>query len=558
MGNFFRTPAAPPGRHGAAALAVAAATMGLLLSAQVQNTGLVGEVAVTWSAHRPQALLALGPPVGTERPEPGGEAAVRRGPLRWGPTRPTLRLGGWPLMVNAYTGALPDLPAVIAARLGATEGALRWALRGAAALLTLGVGRALWRAGAPLAAGITALLLATRWDLQVYRVWLGGTELALVLAAGALCAAMLQPGPRGRAWVAAGLMIGLHAKITFVASACGLLLGGALAGALPRGWARAALLGAGLGLAPAALAAALELGPGAALPHLPSHDRIDLQLGRVWAALRGEAPGAREAAPTLWRALTDPSAFLADAYQLPPSARPPPLAAALGLCGWIFAGIGALAPGAGGLRPADRLRRALHLGLPLQLTLLWAFAHDLHHLAQAAVPAALWAGLCLARLARRAGPASWLVAVALGTPAAGSGALALLQTDALLDAAPGPMVSARGQREVAALLRAAGAQRVVLCDYEAWGSLDPLVPEVELRHAWPAAATGAPGLSAALLGEAQGGHLLTLRASAPFIYNWSAEGPALEAAAAELGLRVRPVGALPGRRAALWAVERAP
>ncbi|MFM2246230.1 MAG: hypothetical protein RL071_2304, partial [Pseudomonadota bacterium] len=425
MGNFFRAPRPPPATWAVRCAAVAAATLGLLLSAQVQNAGLVGEVAVTWSARRPQALLALGPPVGAERAEPGGEAAVRRGPLRWGPTRPTLRVAGLPLMVNAYTGALPDLPALLAARLGATEGGLRWGMRGGAALLTLAVARAVRRGGAPLAAAIAALLLATRWDLQVYRVWLGGTELALVLAAGALCAAMLLPGPRARVWIAAGLALGLHAKITFLASACGLLAGGALAGALPRGWVRAALAGAALGLAPAGLAAALELGPGAALPHLPSHDRIDLQLGRVWAALRGEAPGAREAAPTLWRALTDPSAFLADAYRLPDAARPPALAAALGLSGWILALIGALSPGPGGLRPSDRLRRALHLGLPLQLTLLWAFAHDLHHLAQAAVPAAAWAGLCLARLAARAGPARWVVAVALAAPAAGAGALAL-------------------------------------------------------------------------------------------------------------------------------------
>jgi hypothetical protein len=80
-----------------------------------------------------------------------------------------------------------------------------------------------------------------------------------------------------------------------------------------------------------------------------------------------------------------------------------------------------------------------------------------------------------------------------------------------------------GQAELVAMVRGAGARRVVTTDYELYGAMDLLAPEVRWVHAWPAVARGERDVEA-LRTLASGGYYLSVRPSAPLIYDWRAKG----------------------------------
>lgn len=545
-------------RLGAGAGLLWALALGFGLSfTTLTEVGVVGEVAASW-AQPPAVLISVDPRIRSHGGAPGDGAAGRRlGPLRWSPTRPTLTLGPLPLQVNAYTGGLPDWPtraAVAAAGLPGAR-ALHLLLGGGLVGVVWALG---WRLGGARVAVLAALLLATRWDFWVWRAMLGGTELALIAASLALFFGLSGAAGAGRGrWLAAGLALGLHAKVTFLLSAAPLWLAAPRFGRRigPRGrWA--GLLGLGLGAGPALLAALLASLSDPAAPSVRSHDSLALQLGRVAGLLRGEA-GSREQLGNLARWMLDPSPFLVRAWGADPALLPGPAAgAALGL-GWALALIGLVA-GWRRAGPAGAALRGLTVALPLQVLLLLIFARDLHHLGQLAGLAALWTALCYAGLADRLSGGRPARAAALGlvlaAPAALGGALSLRSVDPLLRSAPAPTLSASGQAALLSLLDESGAKRVVLCDYEASGALELLRPGLQLDNAWGAASHGRAGLVEELVAAAAGDHLLVLRASAPLIYNRAPSPGQLQAVAAGLGLRVEAVGALPNGRAALYRV----
>jgi hypothetical protein len=255
----------------------------------------------------------------------------------------------------------------------------------------------------------------------------------------------------------------------------------------------------------------------------------------------------------------EPLAFLERAYG---ASGAPELRAAAAL-GWAALAVGAAAAARAGPEGGAH-RRAVGL-LVLQVALLLLLGRDLHHLGQAAPALALAAGLGAERLARRL-PAPRLALPLLLAPGLVAGLGALAATDPALRTVPTLTFTRGGQEALAGLVRAAGVRRLTVCDYEAMGALEPLLPEVEIAHAWGAASRRPfePGVDAAfpaaLLAHAAGGHLLLLRASAPMVYNLGPEPRALQAVA---GFEVEEVGTLPtpdGRRraATLLAVRKTP
>ena len=531
----------------AALLPPVALYFGLALTS-VQEIGRVGEVAIGWTpGSPPQVAVDLDPARWADGAAPRS-AGHRLGPWVASQTRPVERLevpvlGGWPWMINAHTGGLPDWPARLAAiALGDAGPRLAHLIQGLGVLLaTAALGG---RAAGPRGAVAVGLCLASSWPFIFYRNALGGTENVLLAAVvGGLWA--VEGARAGRPWAlplgALAVAAGVHAKLSFVASAAAI---GVLAWTGPRGGRAIAAGGLGglLGLLPAVWTAAHHRLGVDGHPHVFSHDFPAAQLARLGL---GAAPAREQLGENLRAWAVDPLTFLERAYgaAAPPGAPPIPEAAAAGAWGVLL--LGAAAALRSGPEGGPH-RRAAGL-LLLQVPLLLLIGRDLHHLGQAAPALALAAGLGAERLGRRL-RVPRLALAALLCPAVLGGVYALMRTDPALRTVPTLTFTRSGQAALAALVRGAGVQRLTVCDYEAMGALDPLLEGVTVEHAWGAASRRPfePAVDArfaeALLAHAAGGHLLLLRASAPMVYNLGPEPRALQRVP---GFAVEEVGALP-------------
>ena len=559
-------------------LVVALALYGLLLAHTASALGLVGEVALGWGLDAPpRVLVSLEPPLWADGATPPSAGHVA-GPLVASQVRPLERLVlgplSLPIAINRYTGGLPDWPARLLFLLTGSIAAVQ-VLHG---LLGAGIlwltHRLLRLHGTDIAAAVAVLVLACDWGFLFYRRALGGTELALQ-AALLLClwAAWSRRWGSGRhgLWalaLAAG--VGLLAKLTFVLPLAGLLLALALTrwdhpATRPPDDARwpRALLALALTTAPLWLTALHHLALPAA-PRVQSHDFPGLQWERVVGALTGQRTPTREALGNLEVWALEPLAFFRQAYGATDAAAqagPSPWR----LLGWLLVGLGSLLawrdrhP-----TPKTALLRLLSLALPLQIGALWLAARDLHHLAMLAPLVAAWFGLAAEHLCALVTPprsfARARLALLLALPWMLAGSRDALSTDAVLSTIAVPTFTAAGQQALVELLRAHHVQHLTACDYELYGLIELIAPDIEVTHAWGAASREHGAILPDLLrraagASAEGGHLIVLQPSAPMIYNLRPSGGQLKALGAELGLEVEEVGRLPEKAAVLYRVR---
>ena len=158
-----------------------------------------------------------------------------------------------------------------------------------------------------------------------------------------------------------------------------------------------------------------------------------------------------------------------------------------------------------------------------------------------------------------------MAAAVLVLPWVLSGTAALQATDSVVAQIETPTFRRDGQAELAHLLVDHGVERVWVCDYEAMGALEyglrQLDASVDIVHVWGAASRRAheegmrTRFTAELLQAAAGDHLLTVKASAPMIYNLRTRGRHLTEAARAAGVALSVVAELPGAQATLYRVE---
>ncbi|HND29604.1 MAG TPA: hypothetical protein PLA94_06370 [Myxococcota bacterium] len=514
-----------------------------LAATTLQEVGIVGEVAIAgWLKEPPTVEL-----------EPTDSGERRWGPLVARRTRPTesLEVGGFslPLTVNAYTGGLSDWPVRLAVALFG-QGAAVPTTVGLGALLIVLAHRFLRFHGSDAAPTAAALLLATDWAFLYYRKALGGTEVLLqasfLLVLWALWSRRWKGGRHGTVAIALGVGLGLQAKLTFVAT----VLAFGLSILLSR-WDRQALrppepirriwllLLPLLCVAPLLIAHIHHLFLDA--PLLRSHDAAGLQLQRLWAGLSGGTQD-RESLDNLLYFFGNPLAFFGAAYGA--EAQPP--LSILRLCSFaaVLGGVG-LAWLRPQQSPADALLRFLSMFLPIQLGILLLLNRDMHHLGQMSVGLALLGALGADRLAGQFAPRGMvrrILAVFLLFPAMVAGVGQLWRSDGVLATIPVPTFTRSGQENLQHMLEKANVQRLYVADYESYGLLELLQPELPITQLWPAVAGGRRG--PAILEQARGAHLLVLRASAPMIYNWNPSPRVLEKEARSIGIPVERVDSL--------------
>lgn len=505
----------------------------------VNEVGFVGETDIGWALESPPTVWAGW--------SPGEDTELSRvGPFVASDTRPTevLAVGGAsiPLAINDYTGGLSDWPARFVRAVSGQRDA------GIAMHVALG-GLLLWLShrflrfhGTATAAGAVALLLGTDWVFIFFKKVLGGTEILLqtagLLVIWALWSRRWKGGRHGTIALAVGVGLGLQAKASFGGS----LLAFGVAALLTR-WDRphvkppervhwGVLFGSiTLCLSPLILAHLHRLDyallPAIALDvHPVSHDRVGLQ----WARLGSASALGRESFSNLGRFLGLPLGWLADAWGTDRREAFDPVR----LATQLFVVWGTLLEWWRRTHsPSAALLRYLSLAVPLQLGVLTLLNRDLHHLAQATVPMALWAALALDRVASNfAPPRSWIRAGVLGLlclPAMVSGIRALRNTDPLVRTARSHTFSRDGQAALREVLAQAGVERVVTSTYELYGLVEQLRPTAHVEHVWAAVSRGDRNVDALrrLVGC---DHYLWARGSAPFVYDWHAPGIGKEVA----------------------------
>lgn len=545
----------------------------LLAVFSVNSVGVVGEVAASWALPTPPAVWVDAAPPTYADPTRSPHAAHRIGTTAFGleasQVRPleNLVVGDHriPLAVNRYTGGLPDWPSRLVHTVTGSVRAVTALHVLYGVLLMLFVARILRLGSAPIASGAAILWLSANFDFHFYRKVLGGTEVWLLLGSLLLVRAVWDRRFRGGGmapWgLGLGLALGLHAKSTFVVLVIATVVTTLLTRfdrgerarpvpIAPRRWLLGGLV-ALLGLLPALLAGWHQtLVPES--PHLFSHDYPDLQTQRLlhgWQSLlEGGLAPAREGAGNWLVYWLGPLAFLEPAYQAEPVSFP-----SLGrVLSWGFVGLGTVLAWVDVQR--DRTARTamlrwLSIAVPMASFGLFLLNRDVHHQAMLTGWSALWAGLALAQIASRRAPprsprrAAWTAVLLL--PWLLTGVQECLRFDPLLATSPIHHFREDGQQALEELVRAHQVERLTVCDYDLYGMLDIRLPDVQVDNAWGAMSVGKRDtVLQELLAAAAGGHYLTVRASAPRIYDIDPKDNRLQKAARVAGVVVEPVATL--------------
>ena len=518
------------------------------------NMGVVGEVAWTWVAADPSSNLASPPP------------NVSWGPLTASSTRPmaTLTIGSFnlPLAINLYTGGLADWPARLASPLG-WPAIMAVHLIGGAFFIAL-VHRFLRIHASAIAACCASLLLATDWVFVFFRQALGGTELLLhasvLLCLWSIWSRRWAGGRHGLTAFAAGVGLGLTAKLTFVLSLFPLMLTSLilrqdkprLRPPLPSRWLPI-VLAVTLPMIPMLIAWTMHAQSG--LEALASHDHLATQMSRLSDTFAGKSRPARESIFALQAWLGNGSSFLGPAW----GANAPSWLSTYRFLGWSFILLGS------GLAWLDRdptprlaLTRFCSVFLPLQVACIWIVARDLHHLAIATPTLMILAGLCIdticGHLTAKGSVKRIILAFLCCVPWAWSGINSISGTDQILDTIERPTVSTRGQQNLVNWLNRHDVKRLVTLDYESAGSLDILEPSIEYFHGWTRILTNRRTALTALIKQAEGGHLLVIPQSPAWTYNLRPREADLVQAAERVGVDLVVVDHLPDGAADLYAV----
>jgi hypothetical protein len=270
-------------------------------------------------------------------------------------------------------------------------------------------------------------------------------------------------------------------------------------------------------------------------PVLRSHDGAGLQLQRLWQGLSSGTQDRENLTNTLYF-FGNPLAFFGPAYGA--EAQPPLSMLRVFSFGAVLGGV-VLAWRWPQQSPADALLRFLSMLLPLQLGIILLLNRDMHHLGQLSVGMAMLSGLAADRLAGQFAPRGLIrrfLAIFLLLPAMAAGVGQLWRSDRVLATIPVPTFTHGGQQKLAEMVTKAGVTQLYVADYESYGSLELLLPDLSITQLWPAVAGGLRG--PAILERAKGAHFLVLRASAPMIYNWNPSPAILEKVASSAGIPV--------------------
>ncbi|MEC7985180.1 MAG: hypothetical protein VX278_08445 [Myxococcota bacterium] len=496
--------------------------------------GIVGEVAMGWG-ETPDVWSEIDPVVWGNAANSPSSGSV------WGPfianeTRPQeqLRLGSYtlPLAMNQYTGGVWDWPSRIVYSIYPSPMAVR------IFHILLGgvfIGWIAWlfkRERQNIVAYGCALVLATDWSFTFYKQALGGTEIALQVAIAGLLWVVLYR--KSLFYFLLFLGVGFHAKFPFLFAVLPLLFWMLIFKRWPsKDGFQKGLLAFLVLLSPLLIS---WIHHGQLNGHIRSHDTFSMQWKRVQAAFSFSSQASiRENSSNLLLWLGAPMQFYEQIYDLKPQAW---------LGSWIRLPTLALLSL---VVPFFRRNNDLVFCTAVlisQLLLIAVAAKDMHHFAMVLPVFAVTLGLLLQSLWTYK---PWLILCVLPITLASSSDM--LRSDATFSQILVPTFRSHDQRALQELLRSHNVERLITMDYEIYGLIEHIAPEIESIHAWGVISHKRKRALAGILSEANGGHLIVLMPSMPMIYNLRPSGVQLQKEGKELGLRVTEIDSWDDR---LW------
>ena len=485
--------------------------------------GLVGEVTPMW-AEAPRVLISTTPIQDSILAEFGA--------LQLRATRPILSFYGIPISLNMYTSALPDWPHFLVYRLSQSP----FAVQLSQLIFSLGFLFILQRKLRPLFSQswilLFLLLLISDWNFSFYKKALGNTEILLQLS-WVLCIIALHQWHRkddGSSLLGWGIGLGLLAKITFVLNLFPITIGLVLIRPKQFSWKKILLP---ISLCSLPFLLTLGLFWGQELP-IQSHDFFALQWERIQQALSGGNSSNREKSGNLWLWLLDPLPFLHQAYQVQNIATH-----------WLLRGFGLLIVlGLFWRKRNSKMLMILGVVTLAQILVLSFIAKDLHHLAM--VTPLFY--LLLIFLWKENIDLGWKISICI-LPFFAGNMQVLFDSSRHLSAVQTPSFSVESQQKMATLLQKHQVQKLLTMDYEIYGVLEVLAPEISVTHSWGAISHERMKALPQLLQESKDGHLLVLRSSSGMIYNLRPSTKSLEQLAKPLGLKIELVDTWTNR---LW------
>ena len=468
--------------------------------------GIVGEVEPLWG---PIPTTTLSSPLSCV-----GELCLYS-------TRPLLRWQDFPLMLNVYTGAFPDWIHWLVYNITKNPVAIEWSkvfcATGATILIVHWIRQSISK---PLVL-MCWILLMTDWNYLFYKKSLGNTEIILQIAWFMCVLPLFQNWSPNRQskYLVFGLILGMWAKITFVLQVVPLMIAVGFVSESKWTLFKRLSLGMLVGLLPGILfiywTETMEIS-------VRSHDFWSMQWTRIQHALQGGSSNIRENSDNLLLWLFDPLTFFTRAY---------------GVHNIQWHGWGTLIGYILTLIALITVRSKAVWGLvaiiSIQVLILSIVAQDLHHLV-IATPF-LW--YVLVRVLNDS-TVNALMKWCIFSSFIFSHLWVLRDSPKVIDAVETPTFNQRHQQGLVEILNKHQVTHLTTRDYEVFGVVEVLMPDVQVTHAWPSISTKRWAALPQIFQDAAPGHLIVLNSSMPMIYNLQPSVKRLTETATQYGYRI--------------------
>ena len=475
--------------------------------------GIVGEVSAMWGVV-PHTIQ------NTETWQMGPISSV--GICELQTTRPLVfcHIADWniPISLNVYTPSVLDWPNALVYQMFPSPTTIRLLQYTMCVLATMWIGFLLLPHLQKPSGYIYIALFTSDWVYLFYKKALGNTEIALQIAIVLLGVSLLTEGKNTHKFAIVGICIGMLAKITFVVCVIPFLLIHIYKLRTDRRnishtifwiYAYIAIL---LCASIPNICTSIWVAKHQQDILVYSHDFWDMQWQRVSMAIQGQVTSARENHDNIWLWLLDPLPFFHTAYGVAENLLNTKLAVYGKCLGYLGCAIAAC-------KTPTNIRwtkiAPISAFLLLSSLLLALVAKDMHHLAM--LTPILW--FCVVSIVDTSTlQPKWKYTLCLVLLVANLDIL--WRSPTIINSVGTPTFAEHQQESLRDFLAKNHVRNLITMDYEIYGVLEVIAPDIQSTHLWPAISAERNNALPHIIQQAsQGNHLLVLRSSQAMMYN---------------------------------------
>jgi hypothetical protein len=474
----------------------------ILWTISLHEIGIVGEVYTGISNNPP---IVLQKTVGNYQ-----ESCITQSPFIICESRPQLSINSFPLLINMYTGGIYDWPGRILFS-WTNSFLILQIFYGICALFIIGLTHKIANELFTSSTYTATLILSIHPCFLLYKKILGGTEIALQIGILLIIWGLFQK--KRERWMYLGVTCAIFAKWVSLVPICV-----CMAYLLFEKRIKASIIIFAICISIMAMMYWFSI----QIPDvIRSHDDFQMQWNRlVDNFVSPQKRPNRENWYNLFYFFTNPLMFFSTAYQaIPPFGKIWTLILS-SIC-WIYIAFASFQKNA----------RIILLS-SISLLLLTAVAKDLHHLAMVLPILALGVEEVLRHkdlwIQR-----SIICLFILAMP------VHLVQGDSQIMSISTPTFAKSKQAELIKKLQKHNVEKLITMDYEIYGVIEMLDPEIEVLHTWGAISHEGYEALPQIIDLAKGNHLLVCTSSMPMIYNLHPPLSLLRSKAQKKGLQIK-------------------